>query len=63
MGQISLWNLGFMAELWGENSATDNPPCPVILNNPARTSKLIPRLHEPFSFLFLPTLPPPTLFR
>ena len=23
MGQIWLWNLGFMAELWGKNSATD----------------------------------------
>ena len=34
MGQISLWNLGFIAELWGENSATDNPPCPVILITP-----------------------------
>ena len=31
MGQIWLWNLEFIAELWGENSATDNPPCPVIL--------------------------------
>ena len=31
MGQIWLWNLKFIAELWGENSATNNPPCPVIL--------------------------------
>lgn|GEM_PF-2820652 len=31
MGQIWLWNLGFMAELWGKNSATDNPPRPMIL--------------------------------
>ena len=31
MGQIWLWNLGSIAELWGENSATNNPPCPVIL--------------------------------
>ena len=31
MGQNSLWNLGFMAELWGKNSATDNPPRPMIL--------------------------------
>ena len=37
MGQIWLWNLEFIAELWGENSATDNPPCPVILYNPANT--------------------------
>ena len=34
MGQIWLWNLKFIAELWGENSATDNPPCPVILITP-----------------------------
>ena len=34
MGQIPLWNLEFIAELWGENSATDNPPCPVILITP-----------------------------
>ena len=34
MGQIWLWNLEFIAELWGENSATDNPPCPVILITP-----------------------------
>ena len=29
MGQIWLWNLEFIAELWGENSVTDNPydPC------------------------------------
>ena len=31
MGQIWLWNLEFIAELWGKNSATDNPPCPMIL--------------------------------
>ena len=31
MGQIWLWNLEIIAELWGENSTTDNPPCPVIL--------------------------------
>ncbi len=36
-GPNLLWNLKFIAELWGENSATDNPPCPVILYNPART--------------------------
>ena len=34
MGQIPLWNLKFIAELWGENSATDNLPCPVILITP-----------------------------
>ena len=37
MGQIRLWNLEFIAELWGENSATNNPPCPVIL--------IIPPIH------------------
>ena len=31
MGQIPLWNLEFIAELWGENSATDNPSSPMIL--------------------------------
>ena len=36
MGQIWLWNLEFIAELWGKNSATDNPSCP------ARALKLIP---------------------
>ena len=34
MGQISLWNLEIIAELWGKNSATDDPPCPVILITP-----------------------------
>ena len=34
MGQIWLWNLEFIAELWGEDAATDNPPCPVILITP-----------------------------
>ena len=37
MGQIWLWNLKFIAELWGENSATNNPPCPVIF--------IIPPIH------------------
>lgn len=43
MGQIWFWNLEFIAELWGENSATNNPPCPVIL--------IIPPMHcvEPYS--------------
>ena len=47
MGQISLWNLEFMAELWGKNSATDNPPRPMIL---------IPA-HTPSSHAF-PLTPP-----
>ena len=34
MGQIWLWNLEFIAELWGKDAATDNPPCPVILITP-----------------------------
>ena len=45
MGQIWLWNLEFMAELWGKNSVTDNPPRMILI--PA---------HTPSSHAFLLTL-------